>query len=265
VEEREHLVTIPRRDGFVRGAIALVAVIVAGTLQWTQLDRLEVEATNVDRAVQQEREGLELLQRMPTLNYDNLIADWSFLRFLGYFGDDLPRSQTGYDLIPEYFELIVRLDPRFLEIYPFLSTGISYYLGNPGLAGQYMERGIQALSPEVNPNGYTILRYRGLDQLLLEGDIPGTIETYYRIADWFDRIGALDAALQFRNGAEFLKQNPDSVQPQFWGWQEVYYHAVDHRVQERAKRELLGLGAIEKKDAQGNVGFILPNPPKRSK
>jgi hypothetical protein len=254
-----------RRNGFVAGAIALMAAIVAGTLQWAQLDRLAGEAADPERAVQQEQGGLKLLRRMPALSYDNLLADWIFLRFLGYFGDDLARSQTGYDLTPDYFDPIVRLDPRFLEIYPFLSTGISYYLGNPELAGQYMERGIQALSPEVNPQGYTILRYRGLDQLLLEGDIPGTIETYYQLADWFDRIGRPDSAQQFRNGAEFLQQHPDSIQPQFWGWQEVYYSAVDRRVQERAERELLKLGAIKQEDINGNIGFTLPERPKSSK
>lgn len=246
------------REWFIRGTIAITAAIVAATLQWRQLDRLAAAETDPERAQQQEQGSLKLLQRMPTLNYDNLLADWLFLRFLGYFGDDLARSQTGYDLTPDYFDPIVRLDPRFLEIYPFLSTGISYYLGNPELAGQYMERGIQALSPEVNPDGFAILRFRGLDQLLLEGDIPGTIETYYRIADWFDRIGKPDSAQQFRQGAEFLKQHPDSLQPRFWGWQEVYYNAVDRRVQDRAQRELLRLGAIKQEDSEGNIIFILP-------
>jgi len=252
-------------DGIVRGAIATMAALVAALLQWQQLDRLAAEATDPERAVRQERGRLTLLGKMPTLSYDNLLADWIFLRFLGYFGDELERSQTGYELTPEYFEPIVRLDPRFLEIYPFLSTGISYYLGNPELAGQYMERGIQALSPEVNPEGYVILRFRGLDQLLLEGDIPGTIATYYRLADWLDRIGRPDSAKKFRQGAEFLKQNPNSIEPQLWGWQEVYYNAVDRRVQERAKEELLKLGAIEQQDANGNVRFVLPQPPPSSK
>ncbi|MGB3238210.1 MAG: hypothetical protein WBB29_07935 [Geitlerinemataceae cyanobacterium] len=266
MEERVHPIHTDRqRDGFALWAIVLVAAIVAGTLQWTQLDRLAAQADDPERAVQQERGKLTLLRRMPTLGYDNLLADWLFLRFLGYFGDELERSQTGYDLTPDYFEPIVRLDPRFLGIYPFLSMGISYYLGNPELAGQYMERGIKALSPEVNPDGYAILRFRGLDQLLLEGDIPGTIETYYRIADWFDRIGRPDSAQQFRDGAEFLAQNPDSIQPQLWGWQQVYYNAVDRRVQERAEQELLKLGAIKQEDANGNIGFVLPKPSKISK
>jgi hypothetical protein len=265
VAERANLDRTQHREWLIRGAIAATAAMVAGTLQWRQLDQLAAVAADPERVQQQEQGGLKLLQRMPTLNYDNLLADWLFLRFLGYFGDDLARSQTGYDLIPEYFDPIVRLDPRFLAIYPFLSTGISYYLGNPELAGQYMERGIQALSPEVNPDGFAILRFRGLDQLLLEGDIPGTIETYYRIADWFDRIDKPDSAQQFRQGAEFLKQHPESLQPRFWGWQEVYYNAVDRRVQERAEQELIQLGALKQEDDRGNVVFILPKLPQSSK
>lgn len=254
-----------RREGWVLGAIAAMAAIASGTLQWRQLDRLAQAEPSAERAARQERSGLKLLQRLPTLGYDNLMADWIFLRFLGYFGDDVARSQTGYNLIPDYFETIVRLDPQFLGIYPFLSTGISYYLGNPELAGKYMDRGIQSLSPEVNPNGFAILRFRGLDQLLLEGDIPGTIETYYRIAEWFERIGKPDSANQFRRGAQFLKQYPNSLQPRFWGWQEVYYNAVDRRVQERAEEELLKLGAIKQQDDRGNVRFSLPKPPPSSK
>ena len=39
-----------------------------------------------------------MLKNLPSFGFDNLIADWTFLKFLQYFGDDEARDVTGYDL-----------------------------------------------------------------------------------------------------------------------------------------------------------------------
>jgi hypothetical protein len=252
-----------RLNGLLNWAIALGTTAIVVSLQWMQLPQVSRQAIDPARAVEQERLELQVLGNLPTLGYDNLLANWVFLRFLGYFGDDPARKATGYDLNANYFNLITQRDPRFLQIYPYLSAGISYYLGNPELAGQYMERGLKVLSPEVNPKGFIVLRFRALDQLLLEGDIPGTIATYGRLADWFDRTADPKAAQSFRNAAAILAQNPDSVLPRFWGWQDVYFSAPDDRVRQRAEQELIELGAIARKTPQGEILFVLPDEKQR--
>lgn len=244
-------------------AIALGTAAIVVALQWMQLPKVSMQAIEPVREAEQERLQLQVLGNLPSLGYDNLLANWVFLRFLGYFGDDPARKKTGYDLNANYFNLITQRDPRFLQIYPYLSAGVSYYLGNPKLAGQYMERGLQVLSPEVNPRGFMVLRFRALDQLLLEGDIPGTIATYQRLADWFDRTADPKSARSFRDAAAILAQNPDSVLPRFWGWQDVYFSAPDDRVKQRAAQELIELGAIARKTPEGDIVFVLPDEKQR--
>lgn len=254
-----------RLNGWVNWAIALGTAAIVVMLQWMQLPKVSMQAIDPVRETEQERIKLQVLGNLPTLGYDNLLANWVFLRFLGYFGDDVARQKTGYDLNADYFNSITQRDPRFLQVYPYLSMGISYYLGNPELAGEYMERGLKAISPDVNPKGFMVLRFRALDQLLLEGDIPGTIATYNRLAQWFDRISDPKAAESFRNAAAILANNPDSILPRFWGWQDVYFSAPDERVRQRAAQELIKLGAIARKTPEGDIVFVLPDEKQRLK
>ncbi|MBE9041164.1 hypothetical protein IQ235_10280 [Oscillatoriales cyanobacterium LEGE 11467] len=242
----------------IPGAIGLLAALGTIAMQLKQVPKVIDRETNFQQFAQLEEVHLQLLAQMPSLGFDNLIADWAFLRFLGYFGDAEAGARTAYGLNDDYFEAIVKRDPRFMEIYPFLSAAISIEQGNPELAGEYMERGIASLTPEINPRGFLILRYRSLDQLLLEGDIPGTIATYERMADWLDAISELDGARSFREDAEYLRQNPDSLLPRFWGWRYVWAQAIDERVRQRAESELLELGALKQEDGNGNVQFVLP-------
>jgi hypothetical protein len=68
---------------------------------------------------------------MPSFGYNNIIANWVYLNFVQYFGDDEVRAKTGYSLSPEYFEVILGRDPRFIPAYLSLSTSTSMYAGMP--------------------------------------------------------------------------------------------------------------------------------------
>jgi hypothetical protein len=95
------------------GTLALILGC-GGAIALLQLPQLR-EATQAsdsptvetaERQVTDEQVQLELLGKMPTFGFDNLIADWVFLKFLQYFGDDEARQLTSYQLSPEYFEVI---------------------------------------------------------------------------------------------------------------------------------------------------------------
>ncbi|MDY6940767.1 MAG: hypothetical protein SWY16_24300 [Cyanobacteriota bacterium] len=245
------------RTWLVPTVTAVLAALGAIVMQWEQLPKAIEKETNFQQFAQQEEVHLKLLAQLPSLGFDNLIANWAFLRFLGYFGDEEAGTRTAHALNDDYFETIVKRDPRFVDIYPFLSAAISIEQGNPELAGELMERGIASLTPEIDPRGFLVLRYRSLDQLLLQGDIPGTIATYERIAAWLDAIERPDSANSFRDGAEYLRNNPDSLLPRFWGWRFVWLQAVDEKVRQRAEEELLALGAVKQEDANGNANFVL--------
>lgn len=248
----------------VVGKAAVVAIALTGVIwmQRSQLDRPSLWVTQPKQAEQQEALRLRWLKKLPTFGFNNLMADWTFLNFLQYYGDTAARAQTGYGLSPEYFDIITRLDPRFVGIYLFLSGSVSYQLGKPDLAIQLMNRGCSALSPQIDPKAYQVWRFKGLDQLLLLGDIPGSIHSHDMAAKWVK--GTPDAYLfpLFQATANFLRQDPNSVPVRIQAWSSVYYQAVaahDKQTQARAKREILALGGrMEIKN--GQIEFFLPNP-----
>ena len=216
-------------------------------------------AVSLSQVQEQEALRLQLAKVSPTFGFDNLIADWTFLKFIQYFGDSEVRSQTGYALNTPYFDIITMRDPRWADIYPFLSTAISYYLGKPEIAVSMMDRGTDALSPQIDPQAWRVWRFKGLDQFLLLGDIPGAIRSHEMAADW--ALGTPDRKFSpiLRQTAEFLKRDPDSTFIRFQAWSTVYYEATDKLVRERAKSALLSLGARMQKGEDGNVRFFLPS------
>ena len=218
-------------------------------------------AISLSELQEQEALRLQLAKVSPTFGFDNLIADWTFLKFIQYFGDSEVRSQTSYALNTPYFDIITMRDPRWVDIYPFLSTAISYYLGKPEVAIPMMDRGTDALSPEIDPQAWRVWRFKGLDQFLLLGDIPGAIRSHEMAADWALGTGDRTVAPLLRQTAEFLKRDPDSILIRFQAWSAVYYEATDPLVRERAKSALLSLGARMEQGEDGNVRFFVPSEP----
>jgi len=218
-------------------------------------------AASFKQAAQQEALRLKMLKTIPSFGFDNLIADWTFLKFLQYFGDDEARDVTGYNLSQDYFDIVTQRDPRWADIYLFLSTAISFYQGKPETAVNLMERGTRALSlsPQLHSQSWTVWRTKGLDELLLLGDIPESIRSHEMAADWVE--GSPEGpklAPMFRATAEYLRRDPDSVPVRFNAWSTVYAQTTDKLVRQRAKQALVKLGAQVQKDQDGNESFILP-------
>jgi hypothetical protein len=263
--------TPPKRQGLLGGGLLLNLALAAAALtgiisvQWTQLHRPPQEAENPKQAEQLEGLRVQLLKRMPTFGFDNLIADWAFLNYIQYFGEEEARAKTGYSLNADYFDLITQRDPRFVDMYLFLSTGISYYLGEPQRTVQYMDRGTSALSPQINPRAYLVWRWKGLDQLLLSDDIPGAINSHEMAAQWVEGTPDEKYAQMYRQTAEFLKTDPDSTLARGRSWAEVYINATDKRVRDRAKQEILKLGGQIRQPQPGQIEFVFPTgkPPKK--
>jgi hypothetical protein len=211
--------------------------------------------------VQQEALQLRMLKNLPSFGFDNLIADWTFIKFLQYFGDNEARDVTGYHLGQDYFDIVTQRDPRWVDIYLFLSTAISFYEGKPETAVNLMERGTSALSlsPQIHSQAWIVWRTKGLDELLLLGDIPDSIRSHEMAADWVQ--GSPEGqklAPIFRATAEYLRRDPDSVPVRFTAWSIVYAQTTDKLVRQRAKQALVKLGAQVQKDKNGKESFILP-------
>ncbi|MGL5080299.1 MAG: hypothetical protein ACRC8A_02315 [Microcoleaceae cyanobacterium] len=212
-------------------------------------------------ADQQQAVQLQLLKTLPHFGFENLLADWTFLNFLQYFGDEALREKLGYQLNDDYFDVITALDPRWVEIYIFLSTSVSFYQGQPETAVKFMERGTNALSPGRPPEAWLVWRIKAIDQLLLVGDTAGAVHSLEMAANWAENTRYKDFAPQFRQAAQTLKDNPDNLLIRMNAWLSVYSQSTDKRVQARAMRELIDLGVKSQVDAEGNVKFILPADP----
>lgn len=256
----------------VNGAIGLAAL--AGVVAMQGSDRLgglpsaqiregvapAASPADLKQAVQQEALRLQLLKAIPTFGFNNLIADWTFIQFLQYFGDDEARSVTGYNLSSKYFDAITKLDPRRVEIYPFLAVSVSFYQAKPETTVQLMERGTNALSPQIDPDAWQVWRHKGLDELLLLGDARGSARSHEMAADWVEETPkGQQLAPAFRSTAQFLRRDPDSVPVRFAAWSTVYYQTNDKLVRLRAKEALLRLGALVQKDKNGEERFVLPD------
>ncbi|NKB18791.1 MAG: hypothetical protein HC770_13540, partial [Pseudanabaena sp. CRU_2_10] len=179
--------------------------------------------------VEQEKTRLRLLKQIPASGFglNNIISDLTFLSFLQYFGDDKARvdSKTGYGISPNYFEVIVDRDPRFLYSYIFLSTSSSIYAGQPGRATELMGKAVKFLSPEQMPYAYTVWRRKGVDELLFLGDVKASLASHLKGAEWAERAKIKGPDLNFgptglpeadtiatrlRGTAEFLRNSLDS-------------------------------------------------------
>ncbi|MEM9244136.1 MAG: hypothetical protein AAGA67_00125 [Cyanobacteria bacterium P01_F01_bin.153] len=241
----------------INGALFVGAAIGIGYIQNQAIATATKVDPNAEAIQSQTQSRLELLKTVPSGGFDNLIANWAYLDYVQYFGDEDTRNATGYSLNDDYFEVMVDRDPRFLAIYPFLSAGVSYYLGKPERAIALMKKATESLSPQEQPQSFWIWRFIALDQLLLLGDIPGAIRNFEQAGQWAEKTpGQESYGPFFRETAEFLRNNPDSTEVQIFGWQTVYVEAVDEPIRQRALQELEKLGLRKVTNAQGQVSFV---------
>ncbi|MBD1834560.1 hypothetical protein H6F61_18105 [Cyanobacteria bacterium FACHB-472] len=246
--------------------VTLACILAIGVLQVSQLNRLRIGAKTTslqtaDREVDTEKLRLNLLQRTPSFGFDNLLANWAFLGFLAYFGDDSAREQTEYSLSPEYFEIIVDRDPRFLQTYLGLSTSISMYAAMPEKSVALMEKGLKSLSPKAPPRSYYVWRYKGTDELLFLGDAQAARKSFEKAAEWasvYDDPDSQNVAAISRQTAQFLARNPNSKYAQVGAWSMVLQNAVDDRTRQKAISYIEGLGGKVVVTPEGEVRVQLP-------
>ncbi|WP_228041576.1 hypothetical protein [Planktothrix mougeotii] len=217
-----------------------------------------ISTSAAQQAQQQELARLKLLKTLPTLGYNNLLADWVFLGFLQYFGDDPAREKTDYELLNHYFDVIVTHDPLWVEMYNFLSTSVSFYQARPDLTVKLIERGLKSLSPEKNPSSWLVWRIKGVDELLLLGDTQASVNSHQMAAKWAENTPDHAFAPRLREFAEQLSQDPDNKFIRIQSWLMVYWATEDKLVRKRAIQELMELGVKIKTQENGELEFIIP-------
>lgn len=245
--------------------VGLLCIFAVGMLQVPQLNSLKNRSTTASpevlkQEVETEKLRLNLLQKTPTFGFNNILANWVFLNFLKYFGDDEARKVTGYQLSPDYFEIIIDRDPRFLQSYLFLSNS-SLYTGSPERSQALMEKGLKSLSPHNLPKSYYVWRYKAIDELLFLGDSQAARKSFAKAAEWAsiysDEESQYIAALS-RQTAGFLARNPNSKIAQVSAWTMVLNNAPDERTRKTAISRIEALGGKVDVTPEGNVKIRVP-------
>jgi hypothetical protein len=247
--------------------VVLICVVAIACLQVPQLDKLQRLSAAPSRDLLQQqlaaqRVQLNLLERIPTFGFDNVLADWAFLNFLQYFGDEPARQITDYTLSPEFFKVIIKRNPYFLAAYTFLSTSTALYAGMPEESIVLMNQGLAALSPTNPPGSYFVWRNKGIDELLFLGDAQAARRSFETAADWASQSplpGSAQVAEFSRQTAEFLAKNPNSKNAQISAWALVLENAPDNRTRRTAADRIRALGGQILINADGSIQ-ILPAP-----
>jgi hypothetical protein len=250
----------------VPSLVALTCATLLGTTQLPQLRKISsktstVPVTVLEREAAAENLRLNLLEKLPTFGFSNVLADWVFLNFLQYFGDDEARAKTDYRLSPEYFDVILSRDPYFLDGYFFLSSSTALYAAMPERSVAIMNKNLGQLAPHRPPQAYYIWRYKGIDELLFLGDAKAAQHSFEMAAEWAstytDAEGQSVAAFS-RRTAQFLARNPNSKFAQVATWSQVLSNATDDRTRQIAVERIRGLGGDVVIGADGIPKVKLP-------
>uniref|UniRef100_B8HX18 Uncharacterized protein n=1 Tax=Cyanothece sp. (strain PCC 7425 / ATCC 29141) TaxID=395961 RepID=B8HX18_CYAP4 len=247
--------------------IILLSLAVLAASQVTVLRQLESKNDKIRspaeylREVEQTKIRLDFLQRLPNLGFNNLIADWAFLQFLQYFGDWRARAVTGYGLAPQFFEVVVDRDPRFVQTYSFLSVSVSLYAGQPLKSVRLIDQGLKSLTPEM-PDAFYVWVYKSTDELLFLGDTQAALRSNAKATEWAEIQNTPDSlriAALSRQTAAFLRQNPISKRAQVSAWMMILANATDDRTRELVLEQIQRLGGRLDRLENGAYRILLPD------
>ena len=181
---------------------------------------------------QAQKRLVKIQKNIPTFGFDNLIADWSFLGFIDYFGDKPAREQIGHTLVADYFDTISDRDPRFTQAHLTLSVANSMYAGQPETTVALMERILAEVNPKIHADTSLLWTSKGMDELLFLGDTKAAQHSYKMAAKWSERLDDdlnQNRAMRNLETALFLSSEPDTKQAQIMAWSTVLPHIKDRQ------------------------------------
>lgn len=232
-------------------AITPVGVLISLLLlQYHNLQNLKTPSEPLSAAQLNQQEAtislrLSFLKWLPTFGFQNLMADWTFLNFIQYFGESEERAIAGYANSTDFFNVIIDRDPRFMGAYLYLTNTVSVYAGQPKEAIRLMEQGLATMAPNIPPKSYLVWRYKGIDEMLFTGDNQAAQQSFEMAADWADQASDDEStyvAQASRQTAAFLATDPNSRPALISGWMSVLNRAIDDNVRQEAIDQIEALG-----------------------
>jgi hypothetical protein len=248
-----------RTVGLVSGLIACLGGVVF--LQQSRINIVtgQLGSRDFQREANTEKVKVEFLKSIPAFGFNNFLADWAMLQFIQYYGDGDARKETSYDLSPDYLDIIVKNDPRFIRAYLTISPASSINAGLPERTIAAMDRGLQELSPDI-PYAYFVWLYKGVDELLFLGDIEAAKHSYTMTAKWAKLANNPSIEKSALGTVQYLSNNPDSSTAQVGAWFLVWVNSQDKQTRQIAQQNIEKLGG---KLVFGENGLVSAVPPKK--
>ncbi|UAJ73056.1 hypothetical protein IQE94_01510 [Synechocystis sp. PCC 7339] len=246
---------------------ALIVVSISGIiyLQSLNLTGKAQPTASQDYAVNLEDERLKLtaLGKAPSLGFNNIIADWLYLQFIQYFGDNEAREMSGYGLVVDYFEQIIYKDPLFTNAIARLDVATSLFAGEPQASVNFLS---SALHKQPNKfksliPPYYLWRAKGNNELLFLGDTEAAKESYInsiKSAQSYDTEDSKHIAEISKSSIKFLQTNPDSKFARISAWVNVLSNNPDPKTVKKVTEEIRALGGKVEVLASGAIQVKLP-------
>lgn len=204
---------------------------------------------------------LKTQAKLPTLGFDNLLADWTFLRLIQYFGDTSARDSLGYQLVPQFFKIVVDRDPRFVQALLMLSSANTMYAYQPQKTVSLLDQALKSIKPQLSYLTPYVWSYKGVDEMLFLGDNKASQHSFEMAAKWAKERGGKDdlvTAKRNQDTADFLAKNPDSKKARVGAWMNILEGALEDRVRKQAIHEIQSLGGKVSLNKDGNLEIIFP-------
>jgi hypothetical protein len=245
-----------------------LSVCIASIICLQKNSLIKIETVRDQETYKKEQEQFtataKIRKKIPSLGFNNLIADLTFLKFVGYFGDGEARQVTGYSTVTEYFEDIVNRDPNFIQSHLVMSAANSLFAGRPDKTVYFMNQALETVNPQAPNYPFLLWTYKAADEILFLGDIEAAKHSYETAAQWakqyqYDVDISHEMAGRYDKTANFLASNPDPTQAQFGAWMSILSGSQDRKTQDYILNKLKGLGAEITIDSDGKLQIKPPS------
>ena len=205
--------------------------------------RIQTRAENHAEQIESAQVALNAHKLIPTFGFNNLRADVTYLQFVQYFGDDKARKQTGYTLVPSYFETVASYDPNFTQANLSLGVANSMYAGQAEKTVTLMAQILESSSSDLD-DAHLIWFAKGLDEFLFLGDNQAALNSHQNSAKSAinqenSDLSKITAVNQRK--IEYLATNPDTTAAQIFAWKSVLPHVVDPDNRQRISDRIASL------------------------
>lgn len=235
-----------------------------GMFQYADINNVS-NNNNIEEALSHQKSDqivrMNIINKLPSIGFRNLLSNLNFLQFLKYFGDDESRERTGYSFSPDFLTSVIEYDPYYRMFYLFLSESTTFYAGQPDKTVSLMEKGLSSPNAHKPSDSYYVWRYKGIDELLFLNDSQAAQASFRMAAEWASKSDDLESdliATLSRNTAESLAINPTSNRAKISAWSSILTTSFDENTRQQAIEKISELGGEVVFSEEGGVRINYP-------